>query len=447
MVKVGGNWVNFSFANFSFAKREPAILAALLSISFIVRLLLFSQQGFPSDISDFIYWFNTAAAHGIRPFYVIVPSWTDYPPFNIYIFWAAGNLANAAAAFGIKAVDIVKLVPSLFDMATGLLIYVFVRRQVSFKLALVASALYVLNPAVMYDSAVWGQFDAIYTFFLVLALMLALKSRPKLAAATYAIAILTKPQSIALLPVLVVLIYKKNGFRNLIYSIGVFVASIYVVSAPFQYLDAAKVVQNSWSNPLGFLNGVFLTAYSGYKYSSVNAFNLWALWPGLWVSDSGLFILGWVLFGTLAAFVCYFLYKRLNDAGDIFAIFCAFMLFFGFFMLPTRIHERYLFPAMAVLALMVPFVKRARPLYVVLTATLLVNEATILYYYIKFPSGVNLTGNPVVIAVSTINLVMLAYAWVMLWSKRTWLKTEPPPPPPLNETTEQSEEKSYPTPG
>jgi len=351
-------------------------------------------------------------------------------------------LVKETAAFGVKAVDIVKLIPSLFDLATGLLIYFFVRRQASFKLASVATAIYVFNPAVIYDAAVWGQLDAIYTFFLVLSLMLALKSRPKLAAASYAIAILTKPQSIALLPVLAVLIYKKSGFKNLIYSIATFAGVAYTVSAPFQFLNANNAVQNSWSNPLGFLNRVFLTAYNGYKYSSVNAFNLWAIWPGLWVSDGSLFILGWVLFGILATFVCYFLYKRLEEAGDILAIFCAFLLFFGFFMLPTRIHERYLFPAIATLALMVPFLKRARPLYVVLTATLLVNEATVLYYYIRFPDGVNLTGDPVVLAVSSVNLLMLVYASAVLWSKRTWFKTEsntvhketegdlPPPPPP-----------------
>ena len=423
----GGHGVNFSFA-----KRELAILVALLSVSFIIRLLLFSQQGFTTDITAFINWFKAAAApNGIRSFYVIVPS-ADYPPFNVYIFWAAGNLANAVAKFGISAVDIVKLVPSLFDLATGLLIYFFVRRQASFKLALVATALYVFNPAVIYDSAVWGQFDSIYTLFMIFALMLALKFRPKLAAVTCAIAVLTKPQSIALLPVLVVLIYKKSGFKNLIDAIITFVVTCYVIIVPFQYLDASSVVQDAWNKPIGFLNGVYLLAYGEYKYTSLNAFNLWAIWKGFWVSDGNSYFLGWVLFGAFAAFVCYFLYTRLNDAGDFFAIFCAFMLFFAFFMLPTRIHERYMFPAMAALALAVPFIKRARPLYAVLTATLLINEATILYYDDRYFSpanifkaqqaginlmgnGPNLTGYPVVLVVSAVNIVMLGYASLVLW--------------------------------
>ena len=37
-------------------------------------------------------------------------------------------------------------------------------------MAFLAAALYAFNPAVIFNAAVWGQFDAIYTFFLVLSL-------------------------------------------------------------------------------------------------------------------------------------------------------------------------------------------------------------------------------------------------------------------------------------
>jgi uncharacterized membrane protein len=60
-----------------------------------------------------------------------------------------------------------------------------------------------------------GQFDAIYTFFLVLSLMLALASKPELSAVTFTLGILTKPQSIALLPLIAFLIFKKNGMATL----------------------------------------------------------------------------------------------------------------------------------------------------------------------------------------------------------------------------------------
>jgi hypothetical protein len=107
--------------------------------------------------------------------------------------------------------------------------------------------------------------------------------------------------------------------------------------------------------------------------------------------------------------------------------FAAFMLFFAFFMLPTRIHERYLFPAISILALMYPFIKKARPFYVVLTGTFLVNQAYVLYFLnsatVFIPSG-----DLVVLAVSVINLIMFLYGAVLLWDElkgRSLIKAEP----------------------
>ena len=402
--------------NFSFAKREIAILALVLFVSFLVRALLFPLKGYQIDTGDFVSWFNTATQNGIRPFYSLA-GFADYPPFNVYIFWFFGSLAKTAS---INHLTMIKLVPNLFDLATAALIYFFVRKQSSFKLAVMATMLYAFNPAVIYNAAVWGQYDAVYTFFLVLSLILALKSKPEIAALTFALGLLTKPQGIALLPLVAFLIYKKGGLKKLLLSVAVFAATVFLVILPFQ-----------WSNPITFLTKIYFGAYGGYAYTSINAFNLWGLY-GLWVPDGGLNVLGWILFGGFTVFVLYFLNKRFKDSGDFLAVFSAFILFFVFFMLPTRIHERYLFPAISVLALMFPLIKRARPLYVALTATLFINEAYVLYWLNKsYPNAApNLTGDPIVVAVSVINLLMLAYASIIMWDRRTWLKSEPETPSP-----------------
>ena len=265
-------------------------------------------------------------------------------------------------------------------------------------------AFYAFNPAVIFNAAVWGQYDAIYTFFLVLSLMLALRSKPKLSAAVFAIAILTKPQGIALAPLLIYLIFRKNGIKNLLISVAAFAATVFVVILPFE-----------WSNPVTFLSKIYFGAYSGYQYTSINAFNLWGIF-GLWQPDGNLFILGWALFGAFAVFTVYVLHKRFKVSGDMLAVFCAFMLFFAFFMLPTRIHERYLFPAISMLALLFPLMKKARPFYVVLTGTLLVNQA----YVLSFLNSANPfipSGDLVVLAVSVINLVMFLYGSVLMWDE------------------------------
>jgi len=393
----------------------------MFSMAFIIRVLLFSSQGYQNDIDTFSSWFNTAADYGPRLFYNTV-AWCDYPPFNIYLFWGFGSLAQMLGLFGTPFIAyIIKLVPSIFDLLTVGLIYLFVQKQSSFKIGILAAALYAFNPTVIFNAAVWGQFDAIYTLFLLLSLILALKGKPELSAASFAISILTKPQAIALLPLIVFIIFKKSSIKRLMLSIVTFTATIFAVILPM-----------SWSNPITFLYNIYFGAYSGYAYTSINAFNTWGLF-GMWLPDGNLFILGWILFAVFSGFTLYVLNKRWGKSEYMLIFFAAFMLFFAFFMLPTRIHERYLFPVISILALMFPFAKKVRLFYSIITAAFLVNVAYVLYWLNLYTNagysyGPNLSGDIVVIVVSLTNVIMFLYGSLLLWSElkgRTVLKTEP----------------------
>ncbi len=343
----------------NFNKKELATVAVLLLLAFAVRFGFFSNPGYQVDTGDFSLWFQRAVDVGPRAFYND-NYWCDYPPFNIYFFWIFGSVANALSAFGTTLfLFIMKLPPYLVELVTAFLIFVFARRYVSFKWSLSAMLLYAFNPAVIFNAAVWGQFDAIYTFFLVLSLFLIMKPAHKwtvLAVVAFMLGVLTKPQSIALAPLIVYLGLRKFNlnWKGIVVSVAAAVATVFAVILPFE-----------WSNPVTFISSKYFGAYSTYQYTTLNAFNIWGF-GGMWISDvkSALFvtpsIVGWVLFAILAGFTLYFVYKRgFNDPAVV--VFAAMVLFFGFFMLPTRIHERYLFPAMAMLALLFPLLKKARP--------------------------------------------------------------------------------------
>lgn len=389
--------------NLGFDKREIAILTGVLGLSFIIRLFLFPLQGYQNDISTYSYWFNTAAENGVRTFYTVVlqeAGWIDYPPFNVYLFWGFGSLSHW---LGINIVNIVKLVPNLFDLAIAVVMFFFIRKQLDFKLSLLATALYVFNPAVIYNAAVWGQFDAIYTFFLVLSLVLALKSKSELSAVSLAVAILSKPQAIALLPLIAFLIFKKNGLKRFLFSTIAFIVTVLVVIIPME-----------WSNPVTFLSDIYFGAYSGYEFMSVNAFNFWGIF-GLWVPDGGFYILGWALFGAFTVFSLFVVNKRWGKSNEMFLIFIAFAFLFAFFMLPTRIHERYLFPAISLLALMFPFINKARQFYLVITVTFFANISYVLY---SLNSGFFVySDNLVAIVVSVVNLIMFLYTSLLMWDE------------------------------
>jgi dolichyl-phosphate-mannose-protein mannosyltransferase len=416
-----------------YGKRELAIVLFLLFLAFMLRFAFFSNQGFQTDTNDFWAWFQRAADIGVRGFYSN-GYWSDYPPLNIYIFWVFGTLAKSLGVFGTNLFTyVMKLPPNLFDMATAFIIFAFVRKRLNFKWALAASALYAFNPATIYDSAVWGQFDAIYTFFLVLSVYLVFESKPKLAAVAFMLGVLTKPQSIALAPLMVYLVWRKSGWKGLAVSILVAAATVFAVILPFE-----------WSNPVSFLSNIYITAYGTYHYTSINAFNLWGF-GGMWQPDTGglgpltFYVIGWLMFGALAAFTLYFVHKRFKVSNELIVLFGAFVLFFGFFMLPTRIHERYMFPAISMLALMFPFFKKMRPMYVVLTVTCFVNEAYVLDMLVRYGAP-NLTGDPVAVIVSLINIMALVYVLVLmlgeLWG-RNWLKPNPTAKPQAEKPEEE----------
>ena len=437
------------------------IVVALLVLAFLVRFAFFSNQGYQKiDTQDFMSWFQTAADYGPRVFYS--KTWCDYPPFNIYFFWIFGSLAKSLGLFGSSLFTyVMKLPANLFDLATAFLIFTFVRKRLNLKMALLATALYAFNPAVIFNAAVWGQFDAIYTFFLVLSLVLVFSSKPKLAVVAFMLGVLTKPQSIALAPLFFFLIWRKADWKGFLTSIAVGAVTIFAVILPFEWSNPVTlpiafaillvlllpsewrnpstilavlvtvftvILPFGWNNPVTFLSNMYFGAYNGYKFTTLNAFNLWGF-GGMWVSDTLVtFLLGWAMFAALAVFTLYFVNKRFEVNREMLVLFGAFVLFFGFFMLPTRIHERYLFPAMAVLAIMFVFLKKTRPLYIVLTATCFVNQAYVLSF-LNAGAFIQL-GDPVVFIVSLINSVAFVYVLMLMLGElrgKKWLTPSPSP--------------------
>ena len=391
------------------SKRNIIFLALLLFFVFMVRVFLFHFSGFKGDLGAFEGWFNTAATYGPRVFYNKV-NWVDYPPLNVYIFWLFGSIAKSLSLFGSpNIIYIIKLPPTIFDVATSTLIFTFVQKRFGLKTALLATTVYAFNPAVIFNSAIWGQFDAIYTFFLILSLILIVDSRPKLATVAFVLGILTKPQSIALAPLIVFLIFRNFNWRKLVASLGAAFVTVFTVILPLEWTGG---------NPVSFLIDIYFNAYKTYAYTSINAFNIWGL-GGMWKPDTqkifsiNLYVMGWILFGILVAFTLYFVYRHLGVSKEIVILFSAFLLFFGFFMLPTRIHERYLFPAMSVLVLLTPFLSKMRLIYVILSATYLINQAYVLSYLNA--SSYIPDGDPVVLITCLVNLGVFLFVLLLMW--------------------------------
>ena len=403
------------------------VVVLVLLASLGLRMLLFRIQGGIMDLETFSSWYNSAAENGLSAFYDKVGS-CEYPPFNIYIFWIFGNLSHAIGPDSLPF--LIKLPANLFDIATAYLIFRLLRQRFSFKVSLAVMALYAFNPATIFHLAVWGQMDSIYTFFMVASLYSGLRSKYELSGGLFALAMLTKPQSIVLLPVLAYLILRNGGWKRALSSAAVFAAMFFLVILPF-----------NWDSPISFLVDRY-AGYNLYPYNSAHAYNFWAL-IGFWESDTvphlGLTYQQWGILALVifVAFVMWQLHRRYEPRSAIFAVF---LITFGFFMLMTRMHERYLFPVLALLA-MGWYTRFTLWIYIGLTATYLAN---LIYVMSNLNNGANIYDHWSIYVLAPANIILFAlsiwYFYRMQRSKPAEDMIEPPShgPPVSDKNEEQS---------
>ena len=79
-----------------------------------------------------------------------------------------------------------------------------------------------------------------------------------------------------------------------------------------------------------------------YPYTSLNAFNLWWVIAGGWISDAGkFFTIGSLLF-SIVLVISLVAIRKYHKPLNVYILSMLFAL--AFFLFPTRVHERYLFP-------------------------------------------------------------------------------------------------------
>ncbi|HYN63106.1 MAG TPA: hypothetical protein VES36_00760, partial [Candidatus Limnocylindrales bacterium] len=222
--------------------------------------------------------------------------------------------------------------------------------------AVAAAALYLLNPAVLIAGPLWGQIDAAGTLLFLLALVAVASRRWATAGALAMLAGMAKPQfGLVAIPLVFVafrLWRTPSGIRPLVRT-AMGAMGVYVLVAAPLLLDPARYANQLWENA------------ANRPFVSLFAFNPWGLLVGFEVPDGNLAWAGVALLvtGLLAATIP--LWRR----QDLPALLVAgSLVVFAFYLLPTRAHERYLFPAMALLAPFAAVSLRSLAAYLALSA-------------------------------------------------------------------------------
>jgi Gpi18-like mannosyltransferase len=323
-------------------------LAAILGAGLAIRLAVLDAKGHPGDAIVIGRWADNMAEWGPWNFYR--HDGAIYPAL-LYAYWPIGVfLDGVAQARAIKGLSIP------FDLAIGVVTYLAARQMTGPVRALVAPAAYLFNPAVLLAGPVWGQVDAAGTLAYLLALLALARRRFALASAFAVLALLVKPQfGLVLLPIAVVAVQRwwSTHDRSPLMRAAFGGAAAYLVVAIPLRMD-----------PISYLSRV-IGAGSFKEMSSANAANIWGLFVGYKLPDGDLVYVGGVL--LLVGLVAALLPLRWRQDLPMILAVGAFVVF-AFYFLPTRVHERYLFPAMAVLAPLAAANWRVLGAYLLLTA-------------------------------------------------------------------------------
>ncbi len=449
--------------------RIPAIallLLAGLALRLIIAYVLFPGSGFTTDISSFTSWAMTLARYGPPGFYANA-GFADYTPGYLYILWLVGLAGRAVATLtgtdqGTVTGQLIKLPAMLLDLAVAYVLYRTVRawngrldeppaggpntrpadaRRVRL-LALGVAALYLFNPVPWYDSALWGQVDALGALVVLGAVLALVGGWSESAAALTALAALVKPQfGLVLAPIVGVVLLRRHLFVpgsgprprirrerlagwfveeqgpwRLVSCVAAGLAVLFVVIVPFR-LDIVGLLR------------LVLTTAGEYHYLTVNAYNPWALiadpggaslaHAGTWSDDlvpllgplPGFAVGAILLLAGIALGVLQVAWR--DDRRSI--LLAAAFLSLAFFVLPTRVHERYLFPIFVFLPLLAMTSRRWLVATVVLAAASFMNLHGVLTLPLyATPNIANLLGGPAFRSEAGVAISALGHVGVFL---------------------------------
>ncbi|HIT85505.1 MAG TPA: glycosyltransferase family 39 protein [Candidatus Ornithomonoglobus intestinigallinarum] len=356
-------------------------------------------QGHATDMNCFNAWSDMVFDGGFGNFYSS-DAFTDYPPGYMYVLYLIGAVRSVFSPQDGSLWLLLKLPAIICDLAAGLLIYKIARRKFNTGISSAAAGAYLLNPAVILNSSLWGQVDGVYTLFILLMLYFLTNRDTVKSYFAFAVCIFIKPQSFIFTPLLIFGIIENvflpkfdriKFIKNLLWGLGA-IALIVLLALPF----GLKNVTEQYTETL-----------ASYPYLTVNAFNLWGALGQNWTElGSVMSVVNYFILALIVAYTAYVFFKTKNEGRYYF---CGALLSFAVFMLSAKMHDRYAFPAMALLLTAFLYMSSPRGfiVYALSTLTQFFNTAWVLFIY---EQDINkYFKSPVIVAASLINLAFFAY--------------------------------------
>lgn len=387
---------------------EKSYIWVLLALGFIIHIIAAaSYRGHETDMNCFSAWSYQVFENGLSQFY-LSDGFHDYPPGYVYIMYVLGALQSLFSLEGAAWWVILKLPSIVADMGIAYLAYKLASKNFKKSTASIISALILFNPAVILNTCIWGQVDSLLAFFAVLSIYFMAEKRFPHSFFAFGAAMLIKPQAIFFAPILVFgaveEVFKDKSFNgkklfNLILWAAAAVACLFILFMPFG---------NNPIQGIGIILSQYIETIGQYKYMTINAFNLYGIFGANWTELSGaVSVIGYLLMIAVVVFAGIVFFRK---KGQEKYYLTAFILIFGIYMLAPKMHERYGFPGIFMLIMLLASAPTGKNfiLYCLFSLAQFFNIAWVLFIYETNP-GMYFK-SPVISVASVINLVLFIFA-------------------------------------
>ncbi len=392
--------------NESSQSHKPATLKRITAASLIwwilaaavaLHVILMPAPGWERDLYWHDVWIRTSLEHGIVELHEKV--WCDYPPGYLYFLNGLGRawtalLGDLPPENSVSMLYILKFWAVLSNIAGAYILYRLAKKHFNRKRGLLIAALLAFNPALIFNSAVWGQVDSLQGLLVIIACMLVCARRTALGFGVLSLVILIKFQAVVVLPALVMTTFHLNKGQGIKKAyIGTALSSL-IILLPFYLANKTDwVIQTAFG------------ASGRYPKISMNAWNIWWLVGGkesVFTSDAyrignGLlsyYGTGMLLFVLMTVLILIQLRHRLKKehVRPESALFTACALeFMAFYLFPTQMHERYIVPCLFPLAASMIYRPRRIWLYALWSVGIAHSLASTLR--VSYPHGLGLIGD------------------------------------------------------
>lgn len=364
----------------------------LLAIAF--RLLISPFASHP-DVGNHVDWGIRFFEYGADKFYapesnVWAFTWPNQPPGTILIFasirllygfifnlfWQVNVLVPLFPSVIVSFIDeylyviLLKAPAIIADAGISYLIFRFLKKYKNEKAAKLGAVIFLINPVVWYNSALWGQTDAVINFFALLSLWFLFEKKPIFSAFAFAICLYIKISLIIFVPIYGVLFFtQKFSIRQIVISVFLPALFFAAITIPFSYPE----------NPVSWLSALYRekVLVNQLQVITANAFNLWAALTGVVERPHSQIVFGlsYQAWGIILFLMAYLplLYGVWKKPSFINAVWVLALASLSSFMLLTNMHERYLYPFFPYFTILAVLDKKLLPLYISISLINLLN--------------------------------------------------------------------------